>query len=205
MALAIAGPAGPLISYMSLPSIKLNYLHIIDRNSNSPFEKQVFEDSYCELLMQAQRYNKDNQFKSFREIITHDPKAHSLHYKVGFAIGLYVKELNQLIPGLTDNLGTLCIPFTEYQFSIVDADLTDKKKHVVAITYMSPAMSFIGTVGNQLILSLEEPAQPAKDNWINTFLLPMQKGLTISEYRTAPFATTPVQVHAFQMNGVPKI
>lgn len=191
MALAMAGPAGPLITYMNIPSIKLSYRQMIDRNSNSPFEKQVFEDSYCELLMQAQRYNKDNQFKSFQDMIANDPKARSLHYKVGFAIGLYVKELDQWIPGLTDNLGALRIPFNDYQFSIVESDLTDKKKHIVSITYTSPAMLLLGSAGHSLIIGSADAAEPATDNWINSFLLPMQEGLTISEYRAAPSVAQP--------------
>ena len=167
---------------MSTPLIKLTYRQLIDRNSILTFEQQVFEDSYCELLMQAQRYNKNNEWKLFHDLVAHDPKAQSLHYKVGFAIGLYVQELHHLIPGLTDTMGMVNIPFTDYQFSIINSDLTDKKKHRVAITYTSAAMTLLGSVGNCLILSLPSAATTTEDGWLPSFLLPMREELTISGY-----------------------
>ena len=84
---------------MSIAYIQLSYRQVIDHSAAGSFEKNVFNDSYCEFLLQAQRYNKDNQFASFHEMTGHDPKANSLHYKVGFAIGLYVQELGGYTPG----------------------------------------------------------------------------------------------------------
>jgi hypothetical protein len=166
---------------MSATLIKLSYRQIIDRNSTGAFEKKVFDDSYSEFLLQAQRYNKDNQFTSFGEMTEHDPKANSLHYKVGFAIGLYMQELNGQIPGLWDVQHTTGIPFATHQLEIVSSDVTDKRQHAVAITYTTDALTFVGNAGEYMILSFDDPA-PA--TWMNTFLLKMQTGLTVSGYCT---------------------
>jgi hypothetical protein len=162
--------------------IKLSYRQVIDHTSGSDFEKKVFKDSYAEWLMQVQRYNKDNQFTSFQSIVANDPKANSLHYKVGFSIGLYVQELNRQIPGLRDAQQSISIPFVEHQLEIVDSDVRDVRQHVVAITYTTDAISYIGNAGEFLILSFDDPGQLAPGAWISTFLLPMQSGLTISGY-----------------------
>lgn len=165
--------------------IKLSYRQVIDHSSTGAFEKKVFDDSYSELQLQIQRYNKDNQFTSFQAIAAHDPKANSLHYKVGFAVGLYIKELNRQIPGLWDAQQTISIPFEEHQLEIVASDISDKRQHVVAITYTTEAITFIGNAGEYLILSFDDPGKLAPDTWINTFLLKLSPGLTISGYCNA--------------------
>lgn len=174
---------------MNPASIRLTYRQLIDHTASSEFEKAIFEDSYAELLMQAQRYNKDNQFTRLRDIIGHDPKANSLHYKVGFAVGLYIRQLNQSVPGLTDTLGNLAIPFSEYAFALVDSDLSHKQQHLVSITYISGPLLFFGSVGNNLIVSSDNVSVLEQQGWASTFLLPLYEGLTISEYRPAPAST----------------
>lgn len=167
---------------MSTSFIKLSYRQVIDHHSTGGFEKKVFDDSYSELQLQAQRYNKDNQFTSFHAIVGNDPKANSLHYKVGFAVGLYVQELNRQIPGLWDTQQSIAIPFSEHQLEVIASDLADKSQHVVAITYTTEAITYIGTAGEYLILSFEDPGKVPPGTWINTFLLPLQPELTISGY-----------------------
>lgn len=133
---------------MQIGLIKLGYRQLIDARADNEFEKNIFEDSYSELLMQVQRYNPDNRFTTFREIIAHDPKANSLHYKVGFAIGLYVQLLNKQIPGLWDTRNKVAIPFAIHELEIVQSDITNKKQHVVAINYTSEPVVLLG---NQVI------------------------------------------------------
>ncbi|WP_315817246.1 hypothetical protein [Paraflavitalea speifideaquila] len=162
--------------------IKLSYRQLINHHTTGDFAQKVFEDSYSELQLQAQRYNKDNQLTSFQAITAHDPKANSLHYKVGFAIGLYIQELNGLIPDLWDVQQLIAIPFSTHQFEIVDSHFIDKREHVVAITYTTNALVYLGNVGDQMILSFDEPAKAAPGTWMNTFHLPLQPGLSISGY-----------------------
>jgi hypothetical protein len=183
---------------MSIVYIQLSYRQVIDHGAAGSFEKNVFNDSYCEFLLQAQRYNKDNQFTSFREITEHDPKANSLHYKVGFAIGLYVQELGRHIPGLYDTQQMVNILFAEHQFAIIASDVNDKRQHVVALTYTTGAIAFLGTVGDCLILSFDDPAAQAPGTWMRTFLLKMQPGLTISGYLPSEALPATLQVPASQ-------
>ena len=180
------GPAGSQPIVMNPALIKLSYRQLIGPDARTPFEQAVFEDSYAELLMQAQRYNAGNRFTRLHDILAHDPKANSLHYKVGFAVGLYIQQLNRLIPGLTDTLGRVSIPFAQHAFSLVDSDLCSKRQHLVAITYTTDPILFFGSAGNTLILSSDHPSTAADDGWAATFLLPLHEGLTISEYQTAP-------------------
>ncbi|WP_276482032.1 hypothetical protein [Paraflavitalea pollutisoli] len=170
-------------------SIRLTYRQLIDHRARSVFEQAVFEDSYAELLMQAQRYNKDNQFTRLQDIIAHDPKANSLHYKVGFAVGLYIRQLNQIVPGISDTLGKVAITFSQYEFALVDSDLANKRQHQVSITYTTEPFLFFGSVSNNLIVSSDNVSVLEHHGWATTFLLPLHEGLTISEYRPLPSFT----------------
>jgi hypothetical protein len=178
---------------MQIGLIKLGYRQLIDARCTTAFEKNVFEDSYSELLMQVQRYNPDNRFTTFQEIIAHDPKANSLHYKVGFAIGLYMHTLNKQIPGLWDTRHKVTVPFAMHELEIVQSDITDKKQHVVAINYTSEPVALLGNAGNNLILSFDDP----KQGWMETFLLPLQPALTVAAYRPVPAIQTELQDTVF--------
>lgn len=182
---------------MQIGLIKLGYRQIIDIRGTSEFEKNVFEDSYSELLMQVQRYNPENRFTTFREIITHDPKANSLHYKVGFAIGLYVQSLNKQIPGLWDTRHKVAIPFDVHELEIVQSDITNKKQHVVAINYTTAPVAFLGNAGDNLVLSFDDPTV----GWMETFLLPMQPALTVAAYRPVPAINTELPDTLFSGQG----
>jgi hypothetical protein len=178
---------------MSIGLIKLTYRQLIDANSSGQFEKEVFEDSYSEFMMQVQRYNPDNRFTTFREITANDPKATSLHYKVGFAVGLYVQQLNQRIPGLWDTQNKIAVPFALHELEIVQSSTTSKKQHVVAISYTTHPVALLGSAGDNLVLSFDEPHQ----GWMETFLLKMQPGLTISGYRPVLTANAEVPDNTF--------
>ncbi len=52
--------------------------------------------------MKSQAYDKEQKFKTFKEMVANDPKANSLHYKSGFAIGNLIEQLNKKIPELQD-------------------------------------------------------------------------------------------------------
>jgi len=124
--------------------IKIAYKQIIDSNSQSEFERNVFNDSYLEFCMQVQSFAECNEFTSWKDIRT-NPKANiNVQYKTGFSIGLYVKKLNYLIPGLSNSLGEQIIPFESHQFEIIESDTLKKEQHRVAITYMSDTFTFLG-------------------------------------------------------------
>src|SRR4051812_11335515 len=113
--------------------ITIAYKQVIDEHSKGNFERNVFNDSYTEFLMQMQTYNQENKYRTFQEVLAAVPKSNALHYKIGFAIGLYVKQLNNRIPSLYDSLGTMNLAFANHQFEILESDITNKSAHRIAI------------------------------------------------------------------------
>jgi len=162
--------------------IKLAYKQIIDASSNGEFEKLIFTDSYEEFLVQVQAYNPESKFKTLKEAIAANPKANALHYKVGFAVGLYIKELDQKIPGLKDSLGRSNVPFTTNKFEIIGSDITNKAAHKVAITYISDTVTLVDTVSEYLLLAVGDPFKNEPIEPVETFLVKMQDGLSIISY-----------------------
>ncbi len=158
--------------------IRLVYRQIIDNSARSDFERAVFEDSFQELTLQAQAYNTENSLGTLAELIAHNPKANSLHYKTGFAIGLYVGALHKKIPFLLDALGDELL-FEEHRFKILYSDLRDKSLHMVAVDYITPRLLLHREILGCLLLSAitdknNAPGEP--------FLLPLRNGLSIIYY-----------------------
>jgi hypothetical protein len=178
---------------MSKPLIKLAYRQIIDATSTGIFEENVFNDSYSEFVMQSQVYNGDDTCTTWQELLQHNPKAASLHYKVGFAIGLYVGELNNRIPKLEDMRGRCNIPFARYEFEILDSNIRQPAAHRVAIHYITDPLILVFLAGDHLILSNNnnKPATPPH-NWMDTFTLKMQPGLSVVDYCASTIATNHV-------------
>ncbi|MBD0285569.1 MAG: hypothetical protein ICV79_09115 [Flavisolibacter sp.] len=174
--------------------IKLAYRQIIDSSSQGMFENNVFNDSYQEYLMQVQAYDSENRYSTFSELVAQVPKAQSLHYKVGFSIGLYIKELNNLIPHLEDSLGRLIVPFETHQFEIVDSDITNKAIHKVAITYTTGFMILIGVVGDYLVLSVNDESKATSSEPMDTFMLRVQSNLSIVSYKEIKSSFSPQQI-----------
>ncbi|GHM98660.1 hypothetical protein WSM22_01500 [Cytophagales bacterium WSM2-2] len=159
--------------------VKLGYKQLVDRSAKSGFEQNVFNDTYSELLMHAPVYNREKKFTTVAEMIEANPKANSLHYKVGFAIGLYVKELGNKIPGLQDNLGNAA-SFEICKTEIVYSDLTDKSKHVMALTYVTSPLWLFRSFGEYLVVAFDhgEPSEEAE-----TFTIRLQPNLSIVSYK----------------------
>jgi hypothetical protein len=162
--------------------IKLAYKQIIDASSTGEFEKLVFNDSYQEFQMQVQAYNPESKFKTLKEVIAASPKANSLHYKVGFAVGLYIRALNNQIPGLTDSLGQANVPFTINKFEIIESDISNKAIHKVAITYITDTLTLIDVIGEYLLLTVGDQFKNDSNEPVETLLLKMRDGLSISSY-----------------------
>jgi hypothetical protein len=133
---------------MHKPLIKIAYRQVIDISSEASFEKDVFEDSYQEFLLQAQAYNRDNKFSSFEELKSNNPKANSLHYKVGFSIGLYIRSLQNQIKIPQENGVAIQLPFEVSEFEIIQSSITDNKLHRVAITYTTGMCTLLRVLGD---------------------------------------------------------
>jgi len=117
----------------------------------------VFQDSYQEFLIQIQTYNQENQFTTWQQLRTAIPKSDvTLQYKVGFAIGLYVRQLRGKIPGLWDSMDKTNLAFAEHRFELLDSDITDPSAHRAALSYLTEPFKPLGTVGTFLMLQADE-------------------------------------------------
>lgn len=168
---------------MLYPVIKLVYKQVIDAEYATDFERDVFEDSYQEFLMQAQAYNQENKWHTFQQMAANNPKANSLHYKVGFSVGLYIQQLNYIIPGLKDILGETPLKFNTCRFNIIESDISNKARHKIALLYTTGMLTYFGQVANNLWLSENEQPDTAAET--ETFLLPFVPGLSVCSHLAA--------------------
>lgn len=158
--------------------IKLSFTKIIGPDYRSAFEKNVFEDSYQEFLMQSQTYNPGQRLNTFSEMVSNNPKANSLHYKVGFAVGLYIRELQHIIPDLYDNSGETSIIFSTCEFRIRNSAINSKKEHLISLTFTTGTYFLPDHFGEYLLIS---PKEEMPGNILSTTILRMQPGLSIVE------------------------
>src|SRR5260221_6855182 len=162
--------------------IKLAYKQVIDMHSEGEFEKNVFNDTYSEFLMQSQNYNPDKKLRTLEEMINENPKANSLNFKVGFAIGLYMKSLNNVIQGLTDSFGIVKIKFESYTLHIIASDVTDKQAHKVAIIYQTATYSLLDIMGENMILMKGDPNFRSENPHSEVLMIAMQPSLSICSW-----------------------
>ena len=159
---------------MEKTMIKLAIRQVIHASSTGAFAKKVFHDSYAEFLLQSQAYNPDEAFSTFAEMVEHQPKANSLHYKTGFAVGLYIQSLANLVPGAWDTLGNIQLSFERHQFKIISSSIHDRQQHKVAILYYTPPLRLHKVMGNYLLLGLNDTT--------DTFTLKLNDDISIYNY-----------------------
>jgi hypothetical protein len=162
--------------------IQLAYKQIIDASATGRFEQQVFNDSYSEFLMQVQAYNAGGKYTTFGELVTEVPRSASLHYKVGFAIGLYVTDLNNQIPELQDTPGRKNLMFATHKFEIIQSDTTNKSAHKVALTYITGTLTLINCIGDCMLLASDDQSKAIRQGPVETFLVKMQPNLSVISY-----------------------
>jgi len=159
--------------------IKIAYRQVIDAASANDFEKNISRASYHEFTLKSQAYNPENKFRTFQQLVENDGRANSLHYKAGFAIGQFLKGLDNKMPFLQDSLGRP-ISFCTHKFEIISSDLNDQSQHKVAITYMTDTLTLYGNMGDYLLLANGDRYD--KQDSADTFILKMQQGLSIFSY-----------------------
>jgi len=170
--------------------IKLAFRQEIDIQSSTPFGKDVFHDSYQEFLLQAQAYNREGKFRTLEEMIDANPKANSLHYKVGFAVGLYVSGLNNMIPGIKKLIPGLTYPaFESHHFEILHSDILDRAQHRVVITFYTGVLTLLNSFGENLLLSTSDQSNLSPEEWTDTFVIKPSGEITIWQYRSLTSVT----------------
>jgi hypothetical protein len=161
--------------------IKLAYRQVINEQSRSIFERNVFIASYNEFLLKSQTYNQERKFRSFKEMVNSDGRANSLHYKLSFPVLPFIELLHKKIPSLKDNAGKQ-IPFDHWQFELIDSDIKNKNMHTVAVNYFTDTITVLETLGEYMLLSLGDKSDCINDV-SETFVLKVQDGLSITKFQ----------------------
>ncbi|GAB3914115.1 hypothetical protein [Mucilaginibacter boryungensis] len=160
--------------------ITLCYRKIIRPNSLQPWEKMVHEDSYMEFKMQAQNFSVGTQITSYAELLRQVPNAQQLPDRVAPSVSGYVQQLGGIIPDILNTLGRRFLRFNNFQFEIINSDISDSDKHVIAINFFSTPLLWIDTVDNYLLVSAyQEKIGTSADIEILTDLFQLQPYLNI--------------------------
>ncbi|MCK7556062.1 hypothetical protein MKQ70_13950 [Chitinophaga sedimenti] len=163
-------------------TITLSYRKIIDAQSDKPWEKMVFEDSFTEFRMQAQSFDPLKQHRTFAELVQQVHGAAALHFLVSASVTGYLRQLGGRVPDVTDNLGKLFLRFENFRFEIIQSDRATIQQHRVAINFYSRPLYWLDTIHDYLLLSDPESA-PTGDDSVPAIL-----------YRLSPF----VSIHAIK-------
>ncbi|MNK08667.1 hypothetical protein D3C87_266100 [compost metagenome] len=131
--------------------ITLCYRKIISVNSVNTWERLVFTDSFTEFKMQSQYYNQNGKYNTFAELRHHVPNSDQLHFLVSGAVMGYIRQLDDIVPDVTNNLGLHFLKFNQIRFEIINSDLRNIDKHVVAINFYSEELQHIDQIGDYLL------------------------------------------------------
>jgi len=162
---------------MSKKITRFCYRKIIDASAQKVWDKYVFDSSYTELVMQFQFYNTENKYTTFGDLIWNVPAAEKLHFLVSASVTGYVQQLNEHIPGITNNLGKSFLRFKGYRFEIINSDIKDKSKHVIAVNFFSEPVIWHDTIDNYSLVSLLSDETTAEESF--THLVQLQSFFSI--------------------------
>lgn len=162
--------------------VQLTYRQIIDESATGAFERMVFNQSFTEFTFKCQEYNPGGKYLSLAEMIAHNPKANSLHYKVALSIFDTMKQLKGIIPELANSLGIADIPFQGYEMRILESHPINQAEHKIAIDYTTAPMPLFEIVNGYLLLTVSAEKK-GPDAPYKTFMVPMQPYLSISSYQ----------------------
>ena len=135
-------------------TIRFCYRKIIEPGANKAWGKLLFEATYTEFKMQAQRFNDGGKYNSFSDMLQNVTGADQLHFLVSSAATGYIKQLNGKIPDVLNTLGKHFLPFTNFRFEIINSDIKDISKHKVAIIFFSEPVTWLDSIGNTMLLSV---------------------------------------------------
>ena len=169
--------------------IRLSYRKLIDASSRKPWDQTVFEETFQEFFMQAQLYNQARNYQTFQELLDHVPAADQLHYLTSRVAMSYLKQLNQTIPDVLNASGIMSLPFSQFKFEILSAHLENKDSYRIAITFYSEPLTWLDTLGNQLLIAYGDHrlAVQAGDE-VATDLIALQPNVSIWSFQ--PFSAT---------------
>lgn len=164
--------------------IRLCYTKVIDKDCETAWDKNVFHATHQEFYMQAQQFDQQKRYSTFREMLAHIPKADQMHYLVSTAAKGYLLQLNNLVPDVTNAAGKRCVSFRNFKFEILDSHVTDKNQHRIAISFYSEPLLCVGALESRLIISTAAKAEAYEAGQeIDTDTLPFRPGLSVSSFQ----------------------
>jgi hypothetical protein len=151
--------------------IRFCYRKIIDSTATKAWERLLFEDSFAEFKMQAQRFNTTNTPSSFAALLQHNAAAEQLHFLTSGAVTGYLKQLNGKLPDVVNTLGKQFLYFNNFRFEIINSHTLDISKHRVAVNFYTTPVIWKDTVGNTMILAVNNTVE--NDELLtDTFMMP---------------------------------
>ncbi|MCC3160636.1 hypothetical protein LJ737_25585 [Hymenobacter sp. 15J16-1T3B] len=161
-------------------TITLCYRKIIDAAATTAWDRLVWEDTYQEFRLQAQTLDPARQHRTFGQLLQHVAGAERLHFLVSAAVRGYLQQLGGLVPDIVDNLGRRFLPFSQFQFELINSDLQDRSRHQVAVNFYSDALTWHDTISTNLLVSVAGAAPAAPGAGQPTHLVALQPFLAIS-------------------------
>ena len=164
--------------------IRFSYTKRIDASATKAWDKVVFEETYQEFFMQAQFFNQSTTYLTFQELIDNVPGADRLHYLTSRVAMGYLQQLNQTIPDVVNALGKSCVPFTQFKFEILASHMEQKEAHKIAIHFYSDPITWIDTIGDQMLIAYGDQRQALQTGSdVSTDLIALQPKLTIWSFQ----------------------
>ena len=161
--------------------ISLCYRKVIDASSQKAWDKFVFDDTYIEFFMRAQYFDQEGKYKTLQELIANVSNAHQIHGMVSTAAIGYLRQLDDIVPDIVNAYGKLCLPFKRFKFEVVHSHIQNKAEHKIAIYFYSDPLTWIDTVGNQLLIAYGDQREAlTKGEEIETDLIALQPFVNIS-------------------------
>jgi hypothetical protein len=166
--------------------IRLCYRKIIDANSRKPWDVAVFDATHLEFYMQAQRMDRDGKFTTFQEFSADKQQAEQLQYLTSAGAMGYIQQLNDIIPDIANTYGKLCLPFKNFKFEIIQSHIEDKSQHRIAIWFYSEPLTWIDTVGSQLLIAYGDHSETFRSEAeVETEMIELVPYLSISHINPA--------------------
>lgn len=164
--------------------IRLSYRKVIDATAQQVWDRLVFDDAWQEFYMQAQSFNSTGSYQYFWELLANVPNADTLHYLTSRAVMGYLQQLNDRIPDITNAQQQAGLPFTQFKFEILAAQLAQKDTFRIAIFFYSDVLTWIDTLGDRLLIAHgDQQAAIQQGQAITTDLIPLQPELSIWSYQ----------------------
>lgn len=136
--------------------ITLCYKKIIGKNTRGIWNEYVFQASFAEYKIQVQNYDQKKCYRSYSALLQAKPEASNLPFLLSGAAMPYLKQLNEFIPDVTNNLGKKTLKFKKFSLEIIESSIDDPNQHKIAINFFSEPVLWLDTINDFLLVSTQQ-------------------------------------------------